>query len=80
MQGEHITMMLNPELPRTQWNELEKPCMSLCLSAEPRTHKIILFLLFIGSFDDTDLYNGDLPRGGGGGGGGSGKLVVCVFY
>uniref|UniRef100_A0A8B9R0T2 CD99 molecule (Xg blood group) n=1 Tax=Anas platyrhynchos TaxID=8839 RepID=A0A8B9R0T2_ANAPL len=26
-----------------------------------------------GSFDDTDLYNGDLPRGGGGGGGGSGQ-------
>ncbi|EOB07960.1 hypothetical protein Anapl_05656 [Anas platyrhynchos] len=26
-----------------------------------------------GSFDDTDLYNGDLPRGGGGGGGGGGQ-------
>lgn len=73
MQGEHITMTLSPELPRTQWNELEKTCMSSCLFTEPRTHKIILFLLFIGSFDDTDLYNGDLPRGGGGGGGGSGQ-------
>lgn len=80
MQGEHITMTLSPELPRTQWNELEKTCMSSCLFTEPRTHKIILFLLFIGSFDDTDLYNGDLPRGGGGGGGGGGKIVVCVFY
>ncbi|XP_047937088.1 CD99 antigen isoform X1 [Anser cygnoides] len=26
-----------------------------------------------GSFDDSDLYNGDLPRAGGGGGGGSGQ-------
>uniref|UniRef100_U3IUQ6 CD99 molecule (Xg blood group) n=1 Tax=Anas platyrhynchos platyrhynchos TaxID=8840 RepID=U3IUQ6_ANAPP len=69
-------MTLSPELPRTQWNELEKTCMSSCLFTEPRTHKIILFLLFIGSFDDTDLYNGDLPRGGGGGGGGGGKIVV----
>lgn len=84
MQGEHVTMMLSPELLWTQWNELEKTYMSSCdlrcLSTEPRTRKIILFLLFIGSFDDSDLYNGDLPRAGGGGGGGSGKIVVCVFY
>lgn len=58
-------------------------CALKCLFTELGTHKIIIFLLFIDSFDDSDLFDGDLPREGGGGGGssgGSGKLVVSASY
>uniref|UniRef100_G1NPG0 Uncharacterized protein n=1 Tax=Meleagris gallopavo TaxID=9103 RepID=G1NPG0_MELGA len=47
-------------------------CALKCLFTELGTHKIIIFLLFIDSFDDSDLFDGDLPREGGGGGGSSG--------
>lgn len=40
-----------------------------------------MFLLFIDTFDDSDLFDGDLPRGGGGGSsGGNGEIVVSASY
>lgn len=41
-----------------------------------------MFLLFIDTFDDSDLFDGDLPREGGGGGssGGNGEIVVSASY
>lgn len=57
-------------------------CALKCLFTELRTHKIIMFLLFIDTFDDSDLFDGDLPREGGGGGssGGNGEIVVSASY
>lgn len=56
-------------------------CVLKCLFTELETHKIIIFLLFIGGFDDSDLFDGDLPKeGGGGSSGGNGKLVVSASY
>jgi len=58
--------------------------MSLCalryLFTELKTCKIILFLFFIGNFDDSDLTGGSLPKGGGDAGGSNGKTVGCASY
>uniref|UniRef100_A0A8C0EWM2 CD99 antigen-like 2 n=1 Tax=Bubo bubo TaxID=30461 RepID=A0A8C0EWM2_BUBBB len=53
-------------------------CALRCLSTELKTCKIILFSFFIGSFDDSDLYDGSLPKGGGDGSDSNGKVVGCA--
>lgn len=85
MKHEHVvTMTLSLKPPQTQLNDLEKTSMSLCawrcLFTELKIYKIILFLFFIGNLDDSDLYDGSLPRGGGDGSGSNGKTVGCASY
>lgn len=85
MEHEHVvTVMLSLKPPQTQMNGLEKTSRSLCtlrcLFPELKTCKIIFFLFFIGNFDDSDLYDDSLPKGGGDGSGSNGKTVGCASY
>lgn len=78
-----MTSALSLKPPRIQLNHLEKTSVTLCalrcLFTELKTCKIILFLFFIGSFDDSDLAD-SLPKGGGDGSGSNGKRVGCASY
>lgn len=78
-----VTLVLSPRPPQILLNSLEKISVLLyvlvCL-IHWIWNMVIYFYYFIGTFDDSDLLDGNSPRGGSDGSGSNGKIGGCASY